>query len=145
MSQMTFRVIPIEQLEPHPLADRVLPDKQARVLAAWIKRTGVYPPVVVMCDPAGERAGRYVILDGRSRVAALKRLKHPVVQCMVFHVCGAEALWLLATLNTLHGCEDPPTRGELLRRLGLPPEQLGPRLGQDARAIRRFMNFRQAG
>lgn len=109
------RMIPLDDLLPHPLNSNVMPaDLQAK-LRAHIKRTGRYPFLVVRPHP--EEAGNYQVLDGHHRVAVLRDLGHTEARCDVWEVNDREARLLLATLNRLQGQDQPRRRAELVHEL----------------------------
>jgi ParB-like chromosome segregation protein Spo0J len=109
------RMVPLDDLLPHPLNSNVMsPDLQAK-LRAHIKRTGRYPFLVVRPHP--EERGRYQVLDGHHRVAILRDLGHTEARCDVWQVDDREAKLLLATLNRLQGQDQPLRRAELIHEL----------------------------
>src|SRR2546422_1171868 len=73
------RMVPLDDLLPHPLNSNVMsPDLQAK-LRAHIKRTGRYPFLVVRPHP--DQPGKYQVLDGHHRVAVLRDLGHTEARC----------------------------------------------------------------
>jgi len=58
-------------------------------LMASLEEVGQQSPVIVV---AGEEPGRWVMIDGRKRVRALKRLKAEAVKAVVWELAPAEAL-----------------------------------------------------
>src|SRR2546422_6943900 len=109
------RMVPLDDLLPHPLNSNVMsPDLQAK-LRAHIRRTGRYPFLVVRPHP--EEPGRYQVLDGHHRVEILRELGHTDARCDVWSVDDREAKLLLATLNRLQGQDVPIRRAELLHEL----------------------------
>ena len=109
------RMVPLDDLLPHPLNSNVMPvDLQAK-LRAHIKRTGRYPFLVVRPHP--EEPGKYQVLDGHHRVAVLRDLGHTEARCDVWQVDDREAKLLLATLNRLQGQDAPARRAQLLHEL----------------------------
>lgn len=109
------RMIPLDDLLPHPLnANTMPPDLQAK-LKAHIKRTGRYPFLVVRPHP--DEAGKYQVLDGHHRVAVLRDLGHTEARCDVWNVDDREAKLLLATLNRLQGQDLPIRRAQLVHEL----------------------------
>src|SRR2546426_3051132 len=109
------RMVPLDDLLPHPLNSNVMsPDLQAK-LRAHIRRTGRYPFLVVRPHP--EQPGRYQVLDGHHRVAVLRDLGHTEARCDIWTVDDREAKLLLATLNRLQGQDLPIRRAELLHEL----------------------------
>ena len=109
------RMIPLDDLVPHPLNANVLPDDLREKLKAHIKRTGRYPFIVVRPHPTD--TGRFEILDGHHRVAVLRELGHRDARCDVWEVTDREAKVLLATLNRLEGQDLPMRRAQLLHEL----------------------------
>lgn len=106
------KTIPLDELRPHPQNSNVMPSKLLRKLAAHLKRTGRYPPVIVRPWDGG-----YQIIDGHHRVLALRQLGHASARCEVWDVDDRETLVLLATLNRLEGADDPKKRGALVSTL----------------------------
>ena len=109
------RMVPLDDLIPHPLNANVMPDDLREKLRAHIKRTGRYPFLVVRPHP--EQPGKYQVLDGHHRVAVLRDLGHPEARCDVWDVDDREAKLLLATLNRLEGQDVPMRRAQLLHEL----------------------------
>src|SRR2546422_3131595 len=109
------RMVPLDDLLPHPLNSNVMPaDLQAK-LRAHIKRTGHYPFLVVRPHP--DEPGKYQVLDGHHRVAVLRDLGHTEARCDVWQVDDREAKLLLATLNRLQGQDLPIRRAQLIHEL----------------------------
>ncbi len=109
------RMVPLDDLVPHPLNSNVMsPDLQAK-LRAHIKRTGRYPFLVVRPHPA--EPGKFQVLDGHHRVAVLRDLGHTEARCDIWQVDDREAKLLLATLNRLQGQDQPRKRAELIHEL----------------------------
>src|SRR2546422_8362532 len=109
------RMVPLDDLLPHPLNSNVMSaDLQAK-LRAHIKRTGRYPFLVVRPHP--DDAGKYQVLDGHHRVAVLRDLGHTEARCDVWQADDREAKLLLATLNRLQGQDQPRKRAELIHEL----------------------------
>jgi ParB-like chromosome segregation protein Spo0J len=109
------RMVPIDQLRPHPLNSNVMPDDLRAKLTAHLKRTGRYPFVVVRPHP--DDADKFEILDGHHRVEILRDLGHPEIRCDVWQVDDREAKLLLATLNRLEGADIPVRRAQLIHEL----------------------------
>ncbi len=83
------RMVPLDNLLPHPLNSNVMsPDLQAK-LRAHIKWTGRYPFLVVRPPP--DEPGKYQVLDGHHRVAVLRDLGHTEARCDVWQVDDREA------------------------------------------------------
>ncbi len=109
------RMVPLDDLRPHPLNSNVMPEDLKEKLKAHIRRTGRYPFLVVRPHP--EEPGKYQVLDGHHRVEILRALGHPEARCDVWDVNDREAKLLLATLNRLQGQDVPIRRAELLHEL----------------------------
>jgi ParB-like chromosome segregation protein Spo0J len=109
------RMVPIDDLRPHPLNSNVMPEDLREKLRAHIHRTGRYPIIVVRPQP--EEPGCYQVLDGHHRVEILRDLGHAEARCDVWNVDDREAKLLLATLNRLQGQDSPIRRAQLLHEL----------------------------
>jgi len=114
-SRVGTRMVPLDDLLPHPLNANVMPDDLREKLKAHIRRTGRYPFLVVRCHP--ELADKYQVLDGHHRVAVLRDLGHTEARCDVWDVNDREAKILLATLNRLEGQDLPIRRANLVHEL----------------------------
>jgi ParB family chromosome partitioning protein len=85
------------QLEFHQLDQcwehlRVRPAAQQRQLLASLAEAGQQTPIVVVSVP--EEDGRYVVIDGHKRIAALRQLGRDTVDATVWPMSAAEALLL---------------------------------------------------
>lgn len=109
------RMVPIDDLRPHPLNSNVMPEDLREKLKAHIHRTGRYPFIVVRPHP--DEPGCYQVLDGHHRVEVLRELGHTEARCDVWNVDDREAKLLLATLNRLQGQDSPIRRAQLLHEL----------------------------
>ena len=109
------RMVPLDDLRPHPLNSNVMPEDLREKLKAHVKRTGRYPFLVVRPHP--EEPGKFQVLDGHHRVEVLRELGHTDARCDVWDVNDREAKLLLATLNRLQGQDVPIRRAELLHEL----------------------------
>ena len=109
------RMVPLDDLRPHPLNSNVMSEDLREKLKAHIRRTGRYPFLVVRPHP--EEPGHYQVLDGHHRVEILRELGHAEARCDVWQVDDREAKLLLATLNRLQGQDVPIRRAELLHEL----------------------------
>jgi ParB/RepB/Spo0J family partition protein len=114
-SRIGARMVPLDDLVPHPLNSNVMSDDLREKLKAHIKRTGRTPFIVVRPHP--EDSNRYQILDGHHRVAILRELGHTEARCDVWEVTDREAKLLLATLNRLEGQDQPIRRAQLIHEL----------------------------
>lgn len=87
------------QLEFHQLDSRLEslrvrhPARQRRLIAS-LAECGQQTPIIVI-----ETAGRYLVIDGHKRIAALQQLGHDTVQAVVWEMGEADALVLDGTLR----------------------------------------------
>ena len=109
------KIIPLDDLLPHPLNSNVMAPEQRAKLAAHIKQSGRYPFIVVRPHP--DQPGKFQVLDGHHRVGVLRELGHTEARCDVWDVDDREAKLLLATLNRLQGQDLPRRRAQLLHDL----------------------------
>lgn len=110
--------IALNLLEDHPGNANRMPPAMFVKLAAHLRESGRYPPLIVRPLPASPGAEqRYQILDGHHRAAALRELGIDAAECQVWSVDDREADLLLVTLNRLRGEDDPRRRGAILERL----------------------------
>lgn len=109
------RMIPLDDLVPHPLNANVMPDDLREKLRAHIKRSGRYPSLIARPHP--EKPEKYEVLDGHHRLDILRELGHTEVRCDVWDVDDREAKLLLATLNRLEGQDLPIRRAQLIHEL----------------------------
>lgn len=114
-SRIGARMVPIDDLIPHPLNANVMSEELREKLRVHIQRTGRYPFIVVRPHP--REAGKLEILDGHHRVAILRELGHTEARCDVWEVSDREAKLLLATLNRLEGQDQPIRRAQLIHEL----------------------------
>ena len=109
------RMVPLDDLRPHPLNSNIMSEDLRAKLKAHIKRTGRYPFLVVRPHPDEPR--QYQVLDGHHRVEILRELGHTEARCDIWEVTDREAKLLLATLNRLQGQDVPIRRAQLLHEL----------------------------
>ncbi|MBU1948031.1 MAG: ParB/RepB/Spo0J family partition protein [Candidatus Eisenbacteria bacterium] len=109
------RMVPLDDLIPHPLNSNVMTETMQEKLKAHIKRTGRYPYLIVRPHP--DQPNRYQVLDGHHRIDVLRELGHSEARCDVWEVDDREANLLLATLNRLEGQDVPVRRAQLLHEL----------------------------
>ena len=76
------RMIPIDNLVPHPLNANTMPDDLMEKLRTHIKRTRRYPFIVVRPHP--KDTGQFEILDGHHRVLAAKRSGTDIPQDAIY-------------------------------------------------------------
>lgn len=131
-------VLPIDRLDPHPLNSNVMPKTLMDKLADEVRRTGLYPPIIVR--PVGDR---FQILDGHHRIQVLKSIGHDQANVVVWQVDDEQALVLLASLNRLEGEDDPRKRAQLLDQLtqSMPISELAKRLPEDAARVKKLLEL----
>jgi len=97
-------------------------------LMASLEEAGQQSPVIVV---AGEEPGRWVLIEGRKRVRALKRLKAEAVNAVVWELAPAEALiaaYQLQDGSGYNALEEGWLVWELVRGGGLTLGEVGRRL-----------------
>jgi ParB-like chromosome segregation protein Spo0J len=72
------------------------PERQRRLLAS-LAATGQQTPIVVVA--AADESGRYLVIDGYQRIAALRQLGRDTVEAVVWALSEAEALVLERSLR----------------------------------------------
>lgn len=105
--------VPLEDLVPHPLNANVMPEQLKHKLAANIRASGRYPPLIVR--RLEDRT--FQILDGHQRADVLRELGETTAVCYVWPANDEEALVLLASLNRLEGQDIPGRRAALIAEL----------------------------
>src|SRR2546426_12125572 len=78
------RMVPLDDLLPHPLNSNVMSTDLQAKLKAHIQRTRRYPFLVVRHHP--DEPGKYQVLDGHHRVAILRELGHREARVDVWQV-----------------------------------------------------------
>src|SRR3982751_4385966 len=68
-----------------------------RQLTASLAESGQQIPIIVV--PAENDSGRYVVIDGYKRIAALEQLRRDTVEAIVWDISEAEALLLERSLS----------------------------------------------
>jgi ParB family chromosome partitioning protein len=116
--------ISLKKLHPNPQNPNVCPGEISDKIRRNIERTGYYPPLIVRPHP--KVSGCFQIIDGHYRKEILESLGKTSAHCVVWDVSDQEAGILLATLNRLHGEDNPRKRAELLESLmvSFTPEDL---------------------
>jgi ParB-like chromosome segregation protein Spo0J len=110
--------IPVTAIEPNPKNPNSMPPTEMQKLQRHIERTGFYPPLIVRPVGGTGKDARYMMVDGWHRYLVLRDgLQLQKVTCVVADVSEAEANMMLATLNRLHGEDDPRKRAELVSDL----------------------------
>jgi len=86
---MTIVELPLNALDLRYGELRVRRPLVEKRLMASLEEVGQQSPVIVV---GGGESGRYVLIEGRKRVRALKRLKADVVKAAVWEMAAADAL-----------------------------------------------------
>jgi len=138
-----MKQIDLDRLVAHPDNANVMPAHRLSKLAAHIKDTGWYPPLIVRQHP--DQPDRFQLLDGHHRAEVLRQLGHRCAICDVWEVDDNQAAMLLLTLNRLQGDDDPQRRGLLLKRLAQDMDitALAARLPDDVQQIERLIALTQ--
>ena len=113
------------------------PERQRRLLASWAA-TGQQTPIVVV-EVAGE-PGRYLVIDGYQRVAALAQLGRDTVEGVVWPLREAEALVLDRSLRMSEretALEEGWLLAELEQRFGYGLEELARRFDRSVSWVSR--------
>lgn len=105
--------ISLDQIAPHPMNPNVMAAELREKLAANIRASGWYEPLVVRPLPDGT----HQILAGHQRAEVLRELGYERVACIAWNVNDHDALILLATLNRLRGEDVPAKRAALISEL----------------------------
>jgi ParB-like chromosome segregation protein Spo0J len=108
-------LIPLKYLEDNPRNANVCPEGTLEKIRRNIERSGFYPPLIVRPIPGSKE--RYIILDGHHRKRVLEKLGYQEAECQIWAVDEQGAQLALATLNRLHGEDEPRKRAELLQSL----------------------------
>ena len=132
--------VSLERLRAHPRNANVMPAHLLDKLVENIKREANYPPIIVRPSSI---EGHYEILDGHQRASALRLLGEERARCYVWPCDDQTALTLLATLNALHGSDDPLKRAEILSQLRemFSADELAELLPEDASEIERTLGL----
>src|SRR5438477_10136696 len=131
------------QLEFHQLDRRwehlrVREPHRQRHLLASLAESGQQTPIVVIVCP--DQPGRYLVIDGHKRIAALQQLGRDTVEATVWAMSEAEALLLERSLR-LSQQESALEQGWLLsemeQRVGYSLEELGRRFDRSVSWVSR--------
>lgn len=125
----------LDLLDANPKNSNVVDEETMKKLARNIKRTGLYPALIVrpIKDAAGARTGRYMMIDGHHRKMVLGRLNRTEAHVEIWDVTEREADVMLATINTLRGSDDLRLRAALVDSLlqTVPIDQLAQMLPEN--------------
>lgn len=106
---------------------RRYPQAEKRLIVS-LEEIGQQSPVIVV---AGAEPGRYVLIDGRKRVRALRRIKADVVKAVIWEMGASQALVAAYQLQDGTGwnaLEEAWLVWELVRSAGLSASEAGRRL-----------------
>lgn len=125
---MTIVELPLNSLDLRYGELRVRRPLVEKRLLASMEEVGQQSPVIVV---RGGESGRYVLIEGRKRVRALKRLKADVVTAAVWEMAAADALvaaYQLQDGTRWNALEEGWLVWELVRQVGLSLGEVGGRL-----------------
>ena len=110
-----WREIDLDRLVPHPEHCNYTDPRTLRTMRGHIDQTGRYEPLTVRPCP-GEQA-RFQVINGHSRLRALRLIGHRCANCIVWDIDDDQAKLYLATLNRLCGKDLPERRALLVESL----------------------------
>ena len=111
------RVIALDDIEFAPRNANVMSPELMGKLKRNIKRTGLYPPLIVRPKDLDAGGPPFVMIDGQHRSLVLRSIGIAQANAVVWNVDEREADILLATLNRLHGSDDLRARAALVESL----------------------------
>ena len=114
-TQQTIIRLPLKHLHPHPDNANRMSKAKYNKLVKHIESTGQYEPLVVRKHPVKENA--FQILNGHHRLRALRQLKHPRADCVVFDDDDEQAHLYLLNLNRLTGRDNVYKKAKLIEQL----------------------------
>ncbi len=119
-----YRKLSLKLLVPHPENANRMSRTYAKKLRHGIEQIGRYEIITVRPHPTQD--GKFEVLNGHSRLEALRTLGISEARCDVWNVTDSQARLFLAILNKLRGSEVPELRMSLLSGLlgELPSKEL---------------------
>lgn len=118
---MKFKQYPMRvklaDVEADPLNPNVTPRATLDKIKNNIKRTGLYPPLILRPAVKGKIEPPWISIDGWHRRLVLLELDHEEGDSVVWDVTEREAHIFLATLNQLHGADDYARRAHLMQSI----------------------------
>jgi len=124
--------LPLDVLRPHrPLVASATHCRKFLQVLASVATVGLVEPIVVV--PEHDVEGRYLILDGRLRLEALRRLGKGVATCLL--ATEDEAYTYNRHVNRLTAGQDARMIAQAVRR-GVPQERIAAVLGVDERTVK---------
>lgn len=135
--------LPLESLRAHPENPNRMTRAARRTLAHHLERAGRCPPVIVRPHP--NEADSFEIIDGHHRVEIARELGWSEIDAVIWQASDAETRLLLATLNRVHGVDDPLARAALLSELAgaFDPAKLASLLPESSAELRAFEKLLQ--
>ncbi len=116
--------------------------ERRRQLRLCLEQNGQQQPIVVV--PEREAPGRYVVIDGHQRIAALRRLGHDTVKALVWEMEQAEALvlrWQMANGPGSSALEQGWLLAELQHRFGWSQDELAQRFVKSSSWVSRLLGL----
>ena len=110
-----YRKLSLELLVPHPENANRMSRTYAKKLRHGIEQIGRYEIITVRPHPTQD--GKFEVLNGHSRLEALRALGIGEARCDIWDVTDSPARLFLAILNKLRGSEVPELRMNLLSGL----------------------------
>lgn len=139
-----YKTLALESLVPHPENANRISKIRAKKLRHCIEQIGRYETITVRPHP--EQDGKFEVLNGHSRVEALRELGITEVRCDIWDVTDLQARLFLAILNKLRGAEVRELRMSLLLGLlkELPSEDLAAYVPESAAYLERIERLAKA-
>lgn len=133
-----YRNLSLELLVPHPENANRMSRTRAKKLRHSIEQIGKYETITVRPHPG--RDGKFEVLNGHSRLEALRALGITEARCDIWNVTDSQARVFLAILNKLRGSEVPELRMSLLFGLleELPSKELAALVPENAAYLGRI-------
>ena len=110
-----YRNLSLELLVPHPENANRMSRMYAKKLRHNIEQIGKYETLTVRPHP--KQDDMFEVLNGHSRLEALRALGITKARCDIWNVTDSQARLFLAILNKLRGSEVPELRMSLLLKL----------------------------
>jgi ParB-like chromosome segregation protein Spo0J len=125
--------IALTHLRPHrPVIPRAKKAKKFLQVLASLATVGLVEPIVVIAAP--EHPNEYIVLDGRLRLEAMKRLNWEVATCLLS--TDDETYTYNRHVNRLTTWQDARMIAQAIRH-GVPEERIAAVLGVDGRTVKR--------
>ncbi len=142
-TKQRLRSVPLKDLLPHPMNPNQMSEQAFKKLAAHIKRSGNYEPIIVRRHPAKE--GLFQCLNGHHRIKALAQLGFHSADCIVWDVDDEQALVLLTTLNRLTGADLLEKKADIVKELSktYDPKKLSAILPDSRKSIERLNSIKK--